>query len=250
MSTSEEVRVRGWSVPKAGEERNSDRWRWSRRTGKVAVADGATVSSYSDRWADILARGFVWSSLECVEDRNAFAAEIVRLQQQWHETVPWTYLEKKGWNYILKAQQGAHATFLGVIVAPGKWRACAVGDSSLFVVDDAGEVQLCWPAEESTEFSNYPDLIPSVSPQPLSDIVSGMKHAEGPLDSGTNLVLCTDALAAHLLLNRGDSVLWERLLLLRYGGIDGFQEFVADLRRDGMKNDDTTLVIVRSSYEW
>src|SRR5262249_4878772 len=122
------------------------------RTGRFAVADGATESSFAAAWARLLVEEFVrtpglWSTwLPSV--RRRWAADIA------DRPLPW-YAEAK-------AEEGAHATLLGVRLdlRRQRWFAQAVGDSCLFHVR-GGRLLRAFPVERSEAFGNQPALIGS-----------------------------------------------------------------------------------------
>ncbi|MGB6065781.1 MAG: protein phosphatase 2C domain-containing protein [Desulfomonilaceae bacterium] len=244
MTCESDLLVRGWSVPKRGENMNNDQWGWSRKRGRIALADGASTSSYSDTWARILVMGFIWSSVKFFEDQEVFVENFLRLQRQWHLSIPWARLEKKGWNYALKAKQGAHCTFLGVTLAENQWKAVSLGDCNLFVVSDEGEVRLCWPFVSGDNFDNYPDLIPSVAGSPVEEMFQRMQRVCGKVNRRENLIICTDALAAHLLKHKDNACLWQELLAIETHSREDFGLWVERLRSVNMRNDDTTAVVV------
>lgn len=238
--------VRGFSAPKWGEERNDDNWGWGKRTGRIAIADGVTVGSFSDTWSSILVRAFIWSLIQFSQDRNRFGRELLRLQKQWHQAVPWDYLERLGWNYLLKARQGTGSTFLGVVLEGCTWNAVAVGDCNLFLVTDGGELQVSWPAKSGDTFHNYPALIPSLPEVSAERIFLSMQRESGEIMPGQSLVLATDALSEHLLSRHSDACLWQELLSLDRDSKSDFCFWINHLRQAGMKNDDTTVVIAEA----
>src|SRR5262245_6837941 len=112
-----------------------DAWAGDAVSGRFAIADAATESSMGGPWARLLVKGFVHSA-----DANlaSWGDWLPPLQERWcrevgEQPLPW-YAE-------IKAQQGAFATFLGLVVDQSgwwwsrrRWRAVAVGDGCLFQV--------------------------------------------------------------------------------------------------------------------
>src|SRR5262249_36881311 len=99
------------------------------RNGRFAIADGASESSFARAWARLLVKKFL---REPVLEADQWAAWLAPLQEEWGRglsglALPWFAKEK--------AELGAFATFLGLLVQPDwTWRAVAVGDSCLFHV--------------------------------------------------------------------------------------------------------------------
>src|SRR6266536_5305824 len=94
-------------------------------SGRFAVADGASESSFAAPWARLLAEGFVtasgnpWRGLDW----------LVAPRQRWADAVHALALP---WYAEIKRDQGAFATLLGLAFRPprrgrsGTWRALAV----------------------------------------------------------------------------------------------------------------------------
>src|SRR5438067_1583543 len=115
-----------FSLPKRGNDasENEDAYAHSIAHGRFAVADGATESSFAALWAQLLVDEFVKPGTPA-----DWAGWLPPLQARWaaeidQQPLPW-YAETK-------VQQGAFATFLGVVIEPDCWRAVAVGDSCMF----------------------------------------------------------------------------------------------------------------------
>ena len=259
------VRARAFWAPKAGNsaEEYEDAFWWEygriatrpyppgddgRDTFRCAVADGATETSFSGLWADLLARGFCKGRL----DPDALAAGLPRLQRVWRRLVgsrplPW-YAEEK-------ARSGAFAAVAGLTLLPttagvgeelpgGRWQALALGDSCLFQVRD--DAFVAFPVAHSTEFGNRPALLSS-NPAANAGLADRLPCAAGDWLPGDRFYLMTDALACWFLQateadERPCDVLRE---LAATGGSAGFAGWVDALRAGGgLRNDDVTLVMV------
>ena len=105
------------------------------------------------------------------------------------EPLPW-YLEER-------FNQGAFATFLGVVVDEGNWQALAVGDSCLFHIRD-GAMLLAFPLTHSGQFGNSPWLIGSRTATDEVPLRRGLR-ASGDHQPGDRLRLMTDALSRWFL---------------------------------------------------
>jgi hypothetical protein len=233
-----------FSEPKHGSAREEyeDACAGNPSLGRFAVADGATESSYAGLWARMLVEEFVSTpSLE----PSAWATWLPQIQTHWelavgHQPLPW-YAE-------IKRQQGAFATFLGVVVQPPRWQALAVGDSCLFHVRGRA---LCeaFPVTCSEDFSNTPWLIGS---RGFTADMMGERELrrEGEFQRGDRLWLMTDALAQWFLqLTEAGHQPWDLLepLLAMPDAAGSFRAWIAALRgAHQIRNDDVTLMGVWS----
>jgi hypothetical protein len=206
--------------------------------GRFAVADGATESSYAGLWARLLVEQFVSTpSL----DLSTWAGWLPEIQKRWeeavgHQSLPW-YAE-------IKWQQGAFATFLGIILQPPRWQALAIGDSCLFHIR---ERRLCqaFPLQCSSDFTNTPWLIGSRGFTPDMMLVRELRF-EGEFQRGDRLWMMTDALAQWFLqFTEAGHQPWEVLepLLTMPEAAASFRGWIAALRdARQIRNDDVTLI--------
>jgi hypothetical protein len=211
---------------------------------RLAVADGATETSFSGLWARLLVAAWGHGRLAGEDWERA----LRRIRRVWRRAVgqkplPW-YAEEK-------LRSGAYSSLLGLTLIPpsrpedreGTWHATAAGDSCLIQVRN-NQMLSSFPFSSSEEFNSRPLLISSLDDpdglgiEPLS--ISGRWMA------GDTFMLMTDALAAWCLSGRGGQVL-ERLCSVETQA--QFESLIAESRlaRDdeglpGMKNDDVTLV--------
>ena len=265
------VRARAFWAPKAGNsaEEYEDAFWWEygriairpyppgddgRDTFRCAVADGATETSFSGLWADLLARGFCKGRL----DPDALAAGLPGLQRVWRRLVgnrplPW-YAEEK-------VRSGAFAAVVGLTVLPataqdggpegdgagppgGRWRALALGDSCLFRVRE--DAFVAFPVAHSTEFGNRPALLSS-NPAANAGLADRLPCAAGDWLPGDRFYLMTDALACWFLqATEVGGHPWDALRdLAATSGSATFTGWVGELRAGGgLRNDDVTLVMV------
>ena len=215
---------------------------------RFAIADGATESSFSAEWAELLTKRFV--EPDSLFIRNPGESDgrerwLRRVRDEWHEKVDWQGLS---WIALQKAQRGAHATFLGLhLVDRATWRAWAVGDCMLFQVRDS-EVTTMWPIQNASEFSNRPELLCSVASEDDSMLDRAFLSTTGKYEGGRDLfVLTTDALGQWFISDcRGGGRLW-RDLVYQTRDQAQFDEFVAGLRQAGsIRNDDTAVLIIKT----
>ncbi len=219
------MRVVSQSVAKRGstdaENEDAAQWSASARVTRACVADGATESAFSSAWADLLARSF------CEDGRfDAAWPEWARVSAQRSADVPW-YVEAK-------VAEGAHAAALGVAIGGTSWQAWATGDCALFVVDSGGTIVQAWPFDSVDAFGSAPDLF-------VSTRASAPLHEQsGTLARGQRLLLTTDAAAAYLL-GRTDDV---GRLIDALASPSDFVRWADAARADGMRNDDTTALLI------
>jgi serine/threonine protein phosphatase PrpC len=212
---------------------------------RCAVADGASESAFAREWARLLVRGYQRQSLS-----------IARLQRCWQRIVtrrpvPW-YLEEK-------IRRGAHATFVGLSIQDdqpseshgGSWRVVAIGDSCLFHVRD-DELLTVAPMSKSDEFNNHPHLISTDPAIPFGSGASRVTVLTGEWQPNDEFYLVTDALAEWTLSkHEAGRPPWSLFRSLGEdddssgAGQGAFETLVAKLRKkDGLHNDDTTLLRV------
>ena len=164
--------------------------------GAIVVADGASSGIYCRIWADQLAKRFLTDRPDA-RDTLAFGKWVHVLRGEWRTAINYSTLN---WAKQRKVDEvGAAATFLSLEVGPldatgnRPWRACAVGDATLFLVR-SGQLQASFPVVAADQFGSAPLLIRS-NPgfKTLALIASGMCRP------GDRFMLATDAVAARLL---------------------------------------------------
>jgi len=213
---------------------------------RLAVADGATETSFSGLWARLLVTAYGRGRLA----EKDWHIDLPKIRRAWRRAVgqkplPW-YAEEK-----LRA--GAYSSLLGLtILSPqprdareGTWHALAVGDSCL-VQARGDEMISSFPFSRADEFNSRPLLVSSLDSH--DDAESEARQASGRWTSGDAFFLMTDALAAWCL--RGVEADEQVIDGLRSVETQGqFESLVADLRGDvddeglpRLKNDDVTLV--------
>lgn len=127
--------------------------------GRFAVADGAAESVFAASWAQCLVKQFI-KTVDC--DPQQWSAWLPDLQKDWAEGFRGRQLP---WYAEVKLQQGAFATFLGVVVTRSKetpydWHGVAVGDSCLFHTRNH-KLLAAFPMTKSEDFGTTPWLLGS-----------------------------------------------------------------------------------------
>jgi len=221
--------------PASGVNRAGDRFRF-------AVADGATETSFSALWAQLLVRSFGAGNLR----QAHFDASLRPEQVRWHNAVASKPLP---WYAEAKVLDGAYAALLGFELYspyPGrvKWRALAVGDCCLMQIRGDGMVA-SFPATEAAYFTSRPYLLSS-NPGPTLALSDHLRSAGGAALPGDRFYLMTDALA-HWFLHAaaaGDAP-WRACRTVVQGGARRFAALVEDLRsQHKLRNDDVTFLAV------
>lgn len=236
--------IQVFCCPKSGNslEEYEDAWA-HRETGtpgglRVAVADGATESSFAKLWAVLVAESYVRSELTGAE----FFAQLQPARRLWQRRLASRPLPLP-WFASEKAKQGAFAAFLGVQIDENHWTALAVGDCCLMQVDDVGKgmrVVKAFPLQESSQFTMSPYLIRSTADD--ESLNERIQVSKGSLRDGDMLLLATDAMAAWLLKqHEAGRPLW-KWLYRKLGTPESFDAMVAYGRKHGLRNDDFTLV--------
>lgn len=225
-----------------------DSWQLTDDALRVAVADGATESMLSGRWARSLVRTYADSQ------RMQLRGCVFRAVSGWPQSLQ-DYKEGReqagrpiSWYEEPGLERGAHATLLVAEFRSepggrtGTWLAEAVGDSCLFQVSD-GVLTAAFPLEASAEFGSSPALVHTgLRKRRLLDRHRATRT--GTWTSGDTFFLCTDALAEWFL-SQHESAAAPWLTWRDLPGPEEFRGWVADERRAGrLKNDDVTLVTV------
>lgn len=239
--------VEAFSCQKAGNARAEYEDAWAIRGSdsptrcRVAVADGATESSFSALWAGLLVESFV-------RGRSAgpdFFEALGAIRRLWWRKIRGRPLP---WYAAEKARKGAYAAFVGVSLNAVNrgWRAVAIGDCCLMHVTGLPpEMELVhsFPLTHSEQFGSSPFLVGSVA-RPDDDPLPHVRVSEGMLHGDDTLFLASDALAAWLLrrAEKGQPA-WEWIGVGVQTQAD-FEALVAQARDDGTRNDDMTLVRV------
>jgi len=258
------VRIQSYSLPKDGSSREDYEDAFSPDATKgteleqsrlsMAIADGATETSFSREWANDLVAAYVQRPGRFY--KNQQLAHLIRdLGARLH-----TRIEKKvlsldvPWYVEQKAREGAFAAILGLTLwgnpseSPDRavWRACAIGDCCVLQIRN-GELIGAFPYRQAADFSNRPYLVSS-RPDRNARLADHRSSYSGKWQRGDELLLMTDALACWFLRR------WELRsdpleLLAHLQSDDEFAKLVARERHeylDGgvplLRNDDVTLV--------
>jgi hypothetical protein len=248
MTATPAIHWRAFSLHKDGNapEEYEDAFAGNLKSGRFAVADGATESSFARLWAELLVEGFVATR----EVRTA-VGWLPPLQRSWAAAVDRLDLD---WFGEEKRRLGAFATFLGLSLKKpqegrdGRWKAVAVGDCCIFQVRE-DRLLGAFPVSRSMDFGNRPALLGArSSANGHDDPLARAKQKIGRWQAGDRFFLMTDAAAQWFLRHDEEQRKpWQSVLsrLAEPNGTDALTAYVEQLRReDVLKNDDITLLVI------
>ena len=207
---------------------------------RYAVADGATESSYSRHWAQLLVDAYgAGATAPTKLVRRLPALQVAWREEHQRPDLPWFAAEKLA--------LGAFAALLGIRLIEGpdgfRLHAMAAGDCELVVV--RGEsLHLAWPVLRSVDFGSNPVLLSSVAPaMSQRTMIRGRRLQLQPSDT---VLLMTDAIAAWFLSQaESGGKPWHVLGDFAPTDADAFRTWVRELRSGGaMRNDDVTVAIL------
>jgi serine/threonine protein phosphatase PrpC len=238
--------VEAFSCQKAGNARSEYEDAWAIRGSdsptrcRIAVADGATESSFSALWAQLLVESFVRARPSGPDFFNRLAA----IRRLWRSKIrkrplPWYAAEK--------AARGAYAAFVGASISAVSrtFRVVAIGDCCLLHVrGTSSDAQLvsAFPLTRSEEFGSSPYLVGSVRKDD-DDPLPHVRVSEGVIEEHDALFFTSDALSAWLLRRAENGVpAWEWIGPSGVQTQDDFEALVDRAREEGTRNDDMTLV--------
>jgi Protein phosphatase 2C len=235
--------VEAFSCQKAGNARAEYEDAWAVRGSdsptrcRVAVADGATESSFSALWAALLVESFVRGRIHGPD----FFGRLDAIRRLWRRKIRGRPLP---WYAAEKARRGAYAAFIGASLNAVNrgWRAVAIGDCCLLHVTGKRELAKAFPLSRSEEFGSSPFLVGSLK-KADDDPLPHIRVTEGVLEQDDVLFFASDALSAWLLrrAEKGEPV-WAAIGPEGIRTREDFEELVAQARDEGTRNDDMTLV--------
>jgi hypothetical protein len=211
---------------------------------RCTVTDGATETSFSALWAQLLSEDYC---------KNG-ELDLPKLQHIWSESVA---QRKLAWYAEAKAKSGAFAALVGLTLTPppadhyhpGLWQSWALGDSCLFHVRDETILQAT-PLDRWEQFNNSPFLLSSNADQ-NSTAASKAVIATGTWHSGDVFYLMTDAISCWFLRRQdeqGDAVKLITNIVDQESLSTLAKEQRTKLDQNGhrlMRNDDITIMRVR-----
>jgi hypothetical protein len=218
----------------------------------LAVADGATQSYLSGRWARFLAERVVEA-----DDISKVPWVIQAACEAWADVLDAYKVEREEAGRPIKyyeepkLDRGSHAALLVVELSgnereqadAGTWRALAVGDVCIYHVSK-GSFATAFPNELPSQFDTTPDLISSAG---HTREMPEYKFRRGRWSAGDSFYLLSDALAHWFLLEHEE----RRRPWTTLDELDDqtFHEWAELERREGrIRDDDLTVTRVRPTW--
>jgi len=212
----------------------------------LALSDGMSSSVFQKEWAQLLTESFVkdenWSP-DNLENRKEISAK-------WIEDIKGVIEKRekdglKTWNQkkILAERTSGCATFLGVRIKDKELLYEVLGDTALVVLDGSKISSIITSQPEGEEFDNFPDYYDSYPDKPGKGT---LKRGEIEIKDGISFLMVSDPFSDFLDKKKkeGDDEKWvNKLLNIDYQA--DFEDLVEEWRKnDGLKNDDSTLIII------
>ena len=176
-----------------------DKINQDKKVFRCAVADGATETSFSNIWAQLLADAYVEEDLNIEQLAKIWKQKTTKADQTW-------YVEEK-------LAGGAFAALVGLTIRASKdkreksgtWQAQAAGDSCLFQVRNK-ELITCYPMKKWTQFNSNPELLSSNTKNNTDEVTETLSTTiEEEWRSGDVFYLMTDAIACWFLRRHDDT---------------------------------------------
>lgn len=224
-----------------------DRFGVNPDTKSIAVSDGMGSTWQQKIWAQILVDSYIESTDWCPSKET-----IKPLCQTWRTKVADFIQNLKDTNAPenmiyrnernLAEGRSAGATFVGIRFNGNKWNGAVLGDSCL--IEWNGNEAKFYTSQDTNAFDSFPDYFDS---DILKEGKGESMAIDGELKEGKCLLLVSDPFSEFLLEHskQGDFNKYVQQLLL-LDSHDDFETMVTEWRKEGMHNDDTTLVIVEN----
>jgi len=209
---------------------------------RIAIADGATESLFSDIWADILVNAYTDKGADIFK-----SSELELLNKNFSDVTSNHILqmpETRQWYMYEKLERGTHATLAGAeFSSSDKMAILTIGDSCVFWSDGNTEQINMLPEITAEEFGISPNSICHL-PKSWQTLDRNILRKEIKLEENLQMVLCTDALACWLVTDLETiSFNWKKLFEISDHSL--FANFIETLRKqNNIRNDDVTLVLI------
>lgn len=222
-----------------------DRFGINPNTRSIAVSDGVSATWQQKIWAQLLVDTFVsnnyWTpSKETIEPLcNKWREKVIESIQFLKDTnAPENIIYRNERNLTEGCSAGA--TFVGIRFNGKQWGGSVLGDSCL--IEWNGHEAKFHTSQNRETFDNFPDYFDSDA---LRYGRGEPKKIGGILSDMDSLLLVSDPLSDFLLEHCNKGFGWQYISqLLGISSHEEFEKLVDRWRKEGMQNDDTTLVIV------
>ncbi|WPV67793.1 hypothetical protein [Chitinophaga sp. LS1] len=208
---------------------------------RFAIADGATESSFSKEWSDLLVSAYKDKPF----DKIRLPDTIKAIAENWQSMVNAIELP---WYAQQKAENGAFATFLGLTIDREEmsFEVIAIGDCTLFLIRN-DELHFSFPVSSVEDFNNTPNLIAS-NDKYQTDLEKNVIYHNDNILPGDIMLLATDAMAAWILKQKNRHQKLKKRLIDQFEKQDEkpFEEWLNKQRATrSIKNDDVTLLMIK-----
>lgn len=222
-----------------------DRFSINPKTKSIAVSDGMSQSWQQKIWAQLLVstytnkKDWIPTSDSVKPLCSQWREEVVNLIQRLKETgAPENIIYRNERN--LAEGKSAGATFVGIRFNGNEWRGSVLGDSCLIEWD--GKDLTIYTSQQVEAFDSHPDYFDS---NELNQGKGTPKEISGTLEKGGYLLLVSDPFSDFLFEhNKQGDVATYIQQLLELTSHEEFEALVDEWRKNGMHNDDSTLVVV------
>lgn len=222
-----------------------DRFGVNPNTKSIAVSDGMGSTWQQKIWAQLLVNTYTDSTDWCPSNETikplcqTWRAKVADFIQNLKDTnAPENMIYRNERN--LAEGRSAGATFVGIRFNGNEWNGSVLGDSCLIEWD--GNEAKFNTSQDSETFDSYPDYFDSDASKEGKGIP---KPIEGVLTEGKCLLLVSDPFSEFLLEQSKQGNIAKYIQqLLSLASHDVFETLVCQWRKEGMHNDDTTLIVV------
>ena len=222
-----------------------DRFGVNPDTKSIAVSDGMGSTWQQKIWAQLLVDTYTDSTDWYPSNDNikplcqTWRVKVAEFIQNLKETnAPENMIYRNERNFA--EGRSAGATFVGIRFNGNEWSGSVLGDSCLIEWD--GDEAKFNTSQDSETFDSYPDYFDSDASKEGKGVP---KPIEGIMTEGKYLLLVSDPFSEFLLEHSKQGNIAKYIQqLLSLTTHDVFETLVSEWRKEGMHNDDTTLVIV------
>lgn len=225
-----------------------DRFSVNIDTKSVAVSDGMGSTWQQKIWAKLLVETFAndasWDpNVESIKQLSSIWKQqvIEFIDRQRKEDVHPSVIFRNERNLV--GGKSAGATFVGIRYNGNEWKGTVLGDSCLIVWD--GEKAEFYTSQDGDEFDSYPDYFDSDS---MKQGKGTPKSISGHVATANTYFLVSDPFSDFLLRKKKNGDIKDYLIqLIDTTTHEDFETIVSQWRKEGMHNDDTTLVVIKPS---
>ena len=213
-----------------------------KKTFRVAIADGATESIFSNVWANLLTKEYVLFGINAIKADGLFSSyqKFISHTNEKIKDSP----DLRQWLLYEKIEKGTHATFAGIEFSDSFIKITTIGDSCIFWKNNEENNVCMQPSLNPEEFDSFPQSICHL-PDTWQYLDQHITQNSLPINKAIQIVLCTDALACCLVNSLQKEILWKKLL--QVSQLEDFKEVINQLRDNKkLNNDDVTLVTINA----